>query len=38
MKAGDIPATTFGKTGVQVSVIAQGVHTGPTMEHWKKQA
>jgi len=24
MKAGDIPTTTFGKTGIQVSVIAQG--------------
>lgn len=24
MKAGDIPTTTFGKTGVKVSVIAQG--------------
>jgi aryl-alcohol dehydrogenase-like predicted oxidoreductase len=24
VKSGDIPATTFGKTGVQVSVIAQG--------------
>src|SRR5439155_20650795 len=24
VKAGDIPTTTFGKTGVQVSVIAQG--------------
>src|SRR5271165_373658 len=24
LKAGDIPTTTFGKTGVQVSVIAQG--------------
>jgi len=23
MKAGDIPTTTFGKTGVQVSIIAQ---------------
>src|SRR6266581_561867 len=24
VKAGDIPTTTFGKTGVQVSIIAQG--------------
>jgi len=24
VKAGDIPTTTFGKTGIQVSVIAQG--------------
>ena len=24
LKAGDIPTTTFGKTGVKVSVIAQG--------------
>src|SRR5437867_8664213 len=24
VKAGDIPTTTFGKTGVQVSVVAQG--------------
>src|SRR5437870_2881716 len=24
VKAGDIPTTTFGKTGVEVSVIAQG--------------
>src|SRR5580698_8555407 len=24
MKAGDIPTTIFGKTGIQVSVIAQG--------------
>ena len=24
LKAGDIPTTTFGKTGIQVSVIAQG--------------
>ena len=24
VKAGDIPTTTFGKTGVKVSVIAQG--------------
>lgn len=24
VKAGDIPTTTFGKTGIKVSVIAQG--------------
>ena len=24
VKAGDIPTTTFGKTGIQVSIIAQG--------------
>jgi hypothetical protein len=24
VQAGDIPTTTFGKTGIQVSVIAQG--------------
>src|SRR5688572_24566557 len=24
VKAGDIPTTTFGKTGIQVSIVAQG--------------
>src|SRR4051794_2727321 len=35
VKAGDIPTTTFGKTGIQVSVIAQGgarMDLHPTVE------